>query len=207
MLMWTACQPAKKSPLQSDPTITEIFTEAEIHDLETILTFFDGQICNMLNVRSDSILDCYHTFLMNVAGAQRSGVIYIPVQFPAQKAMYARLSPAAFQEIWLRGAGINQETGETSERIALSSNGKFMRLLERLKEDYPLLGAYHKSFSEEHAMTSVMIETFLYNYQLYNMRDVRIRLLVAIHYLTLNDMYERKNAEFQGDGTPGEATQ
>jgi len=195
-----ACNEGAKHALASDATIREIFTPSEINDLSTVMTFFEAQICDMLNVQSDSIIDCYNHFLMNVASAQRTGVIYIPVQFDAQQQMYTQLSPAAFKEIWVLGKGMNQETGEATERLALSYDGKFMRFLEALKADYPLLGAYHKSFSEERAMNATMIEAFLYNYHFYNLQDVRVRLLLAIHYLTINDMYERKNAAFESPG-------
>ena len=195
-----ACNDKSKHAIANDPTIQQIFTPEEINDLSAIITFFEQQICDMLNVESDSITDCYLHLLFNVASAQRTGVIYIPIQFEAQQQMYSQLSPAAFTEIWLRGSGVNRETGAALERMTLSYDGKFMLFLESLKADYPLLGAYHQSFSEEHAITAVMIETFLYNYHLYNISDVRIRLLVALHHLTINDMYERKNAAFQSPG-------
>jgi hypothetical protein len=138
-----------------------------------------------------------------VASAQRTGTIYVPIQFAAQKKMYQKLSPGAFTEIWLRGIAVNQETGDTTERMNLSYNGKFMRFLETLAQEYPLLGAYLKSFREEQGMNSVMIESFLYNYHLYQVSDVRVRLLFALHYLTINDIYERKNEVFQSPGGSG----
>jgi hypothetical protein len=75
----------------------------------------------------------------------------------------------------------------------LSFEGKYMRFLEALKADYQILEAYRKSLSEERMISRVCIETVLYNYHVYNIDDIRMRLFIALHYLTLNDMYERKN--------------
>jgi hypothetical protein len=199
--VFVACNKSATHPLEADPTIQEIFSPEEVQDLATIMNFFEKQICEMLNVRSDSVIVCYNRFLQNVASAQRTGVIYVPIQFEAQKEMYKQLSPAAFREIWLRGTGINQETGDTTVRMNLSYNGKYMQFLEALKDPYPLLGAYHKSFVEEQGMNSVMIESFLFNFHLYNLSDVRIRVLMGLHYLTINDIYERKSAVFQSPET------
>ena len=183
----------KSSGLAADPTIKAVFTEAEILDLTTILDFFEHQVCDLLQVNPDSIRDCYQAFFNNVASAQTTGVIYVPVPFDAQKEMYTHLSDAVFKEIWLRGTAVNQETGDTTVRMNLSFDGKYMRFLEELKTDYQILEAYRLSLSQEHKISKVMIETVLYNYQQYNMEDLRMRLFIALHYLTLNDMYERKN--------------
>lgn len=189
-----SCNEKQSKPqLAADPDIKTIFTEEEINDLTSILDFFEQQICDLTQVQSDSVLDCYQAFFKNVSSAQGTGIIYIPVPFHLQKEMYTRLSDAAFKEIWMSGTAVNQVTGDTTQRLTLNFNGKYMSFLTALRRDYELLEAYKRSFTEERKISTVMIETLLFNYHLLNMNDVRIRLFVALHYLTLNDMYERKN--------------
>jgi hypothetical protein len=194
VLSLQSCNKKQSSPLAADPDINTIFTEKEIEDLTIILDFFEKQICDLTQTRSDSILDCYQAFFKNVSSAQATGIIYIPVPFHLQQEMYTRLSDAAFTDIWLKGTAVNQITGDTTERLTLSYEGKYMSFLSALRRDYQILNAYQRSFTEQRTVSSVMIETLLYNYHLLNLRDVRMRMFVALHYLTLNDMYERKNA-------------
>lgn len=188
-----SCQNKSGSLLAADPDIKTIFTETEIKDLETILDFFEGQICELSQVRRDSILDCYDEFFKNVSTAQGSGIIYIPVPFHEQLEMYKKLSATTLQEVWLVGTAVNQTTGDTTERFSLSTEGKYVQFLKALRKDYQILEAYQRSFLQERKMATPMIETLLYNFHLLNLKDIRIRLFVALHYLTLNDLYERKN--------------
>lgn len=188
-----SCQEKSGSPLAADPDIQAIFTDTEIEDLETILDFFEGEICELSQVRRDSILDCYDEFFKNVSTAQSTGIIYIPVPFHEQLEMYKSLSPSTLQEVWLVGTAVNQTTGDTTERFSLNVDGKYAEFLKALRRDYQILEAYQRSFLQERKMATPMIETLLYNFHLLNMKDIRIRLFVALHYLTLNDLYERKN--------------
>ena len=183
-----------KSLLAEDPTIQRIFNDEEIHDLEVILNFFESQICDLLQVHADSVQDCYQAFFLSVGTAERSGVIYIPVAYHDQLKMYDQLGPEAFTQIWIAGQVMDREPGISGRRVMLSYDGKYMQFLEALSNHYQILEAYRKSFAQEHRMSPDMINGVLYNYHLYNMGDIRMRLFVALHYLTLNAVFEQKGA-------------
>lgn len=191
----SSCQQEKYTGLAAYPDMRAIFTEAEMQDLETILAFFEHEICDLLQVPGDSVLPCYQAFIANVDHAQSTGVLYVAVPFDKQLELYEKLSDAAFTQIWLRGTGVDQATGDTVQRMNLSFDGKYMRFLDTLKIDHQIIDAYTRSFKDEHRMSSKMIEGVLYTAHLYDLSDLRMRLFIAMHYLTVNDMYERKNLE------------
>lgn len=179
--------------LEKYPDVQAIFTEAEIRDLNTILGFFETQICDLMQVYGDSTKHCYPPFFQNVASVDATGVMYVPVPFHAQLEMYKQLSPTAFTEIWLRGTAVDQVTRDTSYRMSLSFEGKYMQFLDSLVTDYQIIDSYRQALKSSRHISRPMIETVLYNGPQYNINDLRMRLFVAMHYLTLNDTYERKN--------------
>jgi hypothetical protein len=192
-LSTTSCQRKTYEGLATYPDIRVIFTKREIQDLTTILSFFEHQICDMLQVRSDSVADCYQALFRNMERTQKSGFLYVPVQFDAQEEMYAQLDSTMFTEVWLKGTGINQETGDTVVRISLNHEGKYAQFLDSLKTDYPVLTAYINSFKSERKVTPKMIDSVLFDYRLLDMSDLRMRLFIALHYLTINDTSVRRN--------------
>lgn len=198
VLPFQGCQKSDVSELAQNQTVKTVFSPGEIQDLEKILDFFETQICDLANVSRDSLYNCYQAFFKTVGKAQTTGVIYVPIPYAAQQQMYKELKGGGFNEIWMLGIGLNKANGETIERMRLNPDGKWMKFLDELSRQVTIMDAYTKSFREERAMSSLMIENVLYNYHLYNMHDVRMRLFVAIHYLTLNDIYSRKAEQFRG---------
>jgi hypothetical protein len=89
---------------------------------------------------------------------------------------------------------VDESTGDTIVRMNLSFSGKYLQFLEALQSDYQIIQAYIQSFKTEQTISPKMIEGVMFNYRLYNMSDLRMRLFIALHYLTVNDIYERRNA-------------
>lgn len=188
------CQPAAHQGLDEDATLRSIFDSQELRDLHEILDFFETQICSRLRLPREQLDSCYADFFSIVEIAQGTGVLNIPVQYHAQMDMYSRLSASAFEEIWQMGYGINAVSGDTTWSMRLNPEGKYRYFLQAVQEDYMIFQSYYEAFQSTGQMTASMIETVLYNFRLYNMEDVRVRLLIALHYLTINDSFSREGA-------------
>jgi hypothetical protein len=199
MILWSlvlalSCQQAEHSGLASYPDVRVVFSETEIGDLNTILNFFEHQICDLLQVQSADVRDCYQALFQMMERAEKTRILYVPVPFDAQKEMYSHLSATTFKEIWIRGTGVESATGDTLERIHLNFDGKYTQFLDSLKTDHRIIESYVATLKRELTINSTMIEGVMFNYRLYDMNDLRMRLFIAVHYLTINDMYERRNA-------------
>jgi hypothetical protein len=188
-----ACTQKRAPALKGNATVEAIFDATEQEGLETILDFFETQICGLANVHRDSITNCYGMFFGSIRNARRKGMLYVPIQFPAQEAMYTRLTPELFSEIWVLGRGVDQTTGESVSRISLNAEGKYLLLLQRLRNKYASLDSYVQSFQEEKRLSSAMIESVMTDDDRFNINDPAVRLFLAVHYLTINDIYERKS--------------
>lgn len=197
-VLLTACHTPVKSQLESDPLIASTFTAQEIADLDIILNFFETRICHAWNIPADRTLSCYDKFLEKIAVAQGTGTIYIPIAYHAQQSMYGKLSPAAFTDIWQIGKGADVETGETQYSMRINPDGNYTRFLDALRKEHLIFHAYVESFLSTQTLSGPMIEGILINYLQFDTQDVKVRLLIAMHYLTLNDMYER-----HGQPNPG----
>lgn len=193
-LQFPACI-KKPEGLFGDPDIKFIFTKEEIEDLIIIMDFFEHEICDVQQVTSANVESCYHALFETILKSEGTGTLYVPVPFHKQLDMYKTLTDAAFTDLWKQGIAVNQETGDTSVRMTLSYEGKYMQFLDSLNADYQILDAYKNSFRKERKISRAMIETVMYNSPQYNLSDPRMRVFLALHYLTLNDQYERKKLE------------
>ena len=182
-----------------DSTLTEIFNESELADLNFLLDFFDKHVCEEMNVDASNLSDAYQNYFAKLLERSNASYFYISIPFEQQLIAYGKIDTSTFKEIWLRGKIFKHnridslgriETTEL-ESINLNYNGKYYRFLKKLSSDYKLIEWYCESFDVMGAMSPWMVQNLLVNYKDYNTNDIRIRLFAAIHYLTLNDQHRR----------------
>jgi hypothetical protein len=177
--------------LQSNSTIQEVFSTSEISDLNKILTFFESEICSDLTEVTD-VNVCYANFFSTLRSAVEEGEFPIDINFDKQREMYNELNDSTFANIWTINKSLKYKSKDTLQSISYLYNGKFANLLERTGKDYPIIEGYSESFKEAGDITPSITANFIKNPSKLNLNDPSVKLIVAIHYLTLNDQYLRK---------------
>jgi hypothetical protein len=73
-------------------------------------------------------------------------------------------------------------------------NSKYPKFLKELGKEYELIKNYSESLETSGGISPIMIGDILIikKHHQYDLNDIRLQLVLAIHYLTLNDQYERK---------------
>lgn len=84
---------------------------------------------------------------------------------------------------------------DTLKCITYSYNGKYLTYLEELGNENHLIQKYHEAYHFLGDISPTMVASILLDYKNYDIRDIRIRLVIAIHYLTLNDQFERRESK------------
>jgi len=182
----------KNDNLQTNRTVNKFFNKSEIKDLQTILDFFENQICNTEKIEDEFKFDCYHVFFRRLDSLEVIGDVDIKISFEAQRQLYQQIEQNTFNQIWKFGKAGLEPPYDTLNQISLRYDGKYIEFLEELGHEDKLLKNYYESFIAAGTISPDSIAHLLKMYNDYDIKDIRVRLLISIHYLTLNDQFERK---------------
>ncbi len=192
LLILVGCSGTNQEHLESNSTVTGVFNKSEIQDLAKILKFFDEQICATQQVDISKLSDCYQSFFERMEEAEKTGSIEIKIPFSEQQNLYRQINDSTFNEIWHFGKSSYRNSPDTLRSISLKYNSKYVNFLKELGTDDKIIKNYYDNFKASGGISPSMVASLLVNYDNYNINDIRVRLVIAIHYLTMNDQFERK---------------
>ena len=171
------------------------FSTEQIADLNKITEFFKSQICT--NASTD-----FQTCFDNLPNLVKNG--YSPIlerlDFNSQNELYKSISKKTFNEIWMFCQTKNYQTKSEYESLCAAGYGK--KYANYLTE----IGKKNKSVAEyaDRLIKSGDFEFTLYfpqqiykNKKDFDLKDSNIQVLLAIHFLSINDQESRNMAEFK----------
>jgi len=179
--------------LKSNKTISETFNASEINDLQIILDFFNGQICDSKNRSYNSLNQCYEKYCLEIREQQKiENGFNSKIDFEQQLEMYKRLNSKSFDNIWQIDKSWNYKSSDTLQYLGLNYVGKYQNFLKKYGEENKVIFDYYDHFKAAGDISPSIIAGLIMNYELYDISDIRTKLVIAIHYLTLNDQNWRK---------------
>ena len=165
------------------------FSTDQISDLNKIRDFFKNQISE--NKKSDFKV-CFSKIL---PGLLENGwhPILEKVDFEKQKELYNSISKSTFDEIWEFGKATYPDTGLELKKLGSKYNGKYQKFLTEFGKNNPEVKNYADRLIEAGDFESVgwLQQSIYKNPKEFDLEDPNIQLLIAIHYLTLNDQQKR----------------
>jgi len=182
--------------LADNETFQETFTTAELEDLQLLFDFFNSSMCSQQN--SDDLNACYTEFFNRMEKTIESKNFELDIPIDQQKEVYQAFRDSTFYRIWSFG-----ETQEYNFHDSIPLQGvfktvffahgdKYMEFLRRTADDYEIIAFYYDSILAEGGLIGPgLFASVLIDHDKYNLEDIRLRFIVAIHYLTLNDQYNR----------------
>lgn len=182
---------SKRDKLGNNPSIQSIFNEKEINDLEKILDFFENQISEIENRPIENLQNCYESFFIRLEKAEKTGFIEIKIPFGKQLNLYNEIDTSTFNQIWCFHRSWKCGSSDTLKSISINLNGKYVVFLESLGKEYSIIKRYDEMLRGCGDISGGMVASLLMLHKKYDTTDIRIRLFIAIHYLTLNDQFER----------------
>ena len=185
------CSPAFETKLASDSTITKIFSTTEIENLSKILDFFEGQICSIEKVEIANTLGCYSSFFERMQKGAEDGEIPIDISFDQQKILYQNIDRSTFDEIWGFNKMWRHISSDPLKSMGFNYDGKYVDFLGEYGKLNPIIYEYYDTYQQAGDISPSMVAGLVKNHQAYDISQVNIRLIIAIHYLTINDQYLR----------------
>jgi len=178
--------------LAYNKTFQKTFSEGEIKDLQLLYDFFNETICS--DSESQNIEDCYNKFFRRMEQTENLEELELNIPFDKQKGIYSQFQDSTFFNIWTFGWIVDRTNSpqDTLKNIHFVYNGKYLLFLKRTGNADKVIKNYYQSIVAFGDLTPVLIGGLVYYYSNYNISDIRVRFIIAMHYLTLNDQFERR---------------
>ncbi len=194
LLSLKACTSEPPNLLANESLITQIFSAQEIENLHTILTFFEEAIGVQSKDDDPQITAKYHSYIDELYGQMRKGKSNLTIPIEEQLAMYETIDTQTFNQIWTLGAGYKKKwKGDTLRVIHLNYEGKYKSFLKLAADSIPIIKEkYYDRFHAVGHISPSMKADLIINKEQFDLKDIKIRLVFAIHYLTLNDESKRR---------------
>ena len=145
---------------------------------------------------NDSLTACYKKYCSQIKKEFNSNYTFDPkIDFNQQLKMYKQLDSSTFKQIWYFGRHRiirKQKDSLDFKEISLASNNKYSKFLDKYGKENNVIKNYIKRLKAAGDITPTMNSSLIMAYERYNLSDIRTKLMIAIHYLTINDQFFRK---------------
>ncbi len=192
--MLTACKANyHKANLYGD------FTPSELKDLNKIVKFFKDETCGTADFEK-----CFRQ--INYDSLISKGMtLSSKIDFEKQKKLYRDISSSTFDAIWMFCESFYHPTQTKAEDLCLSTNRKYLNYLKAYGRDNPKIADYSKRLegSGDFNHFDFDYREILAEKEYFDLADFNMQLVLAIHYLSLNDQSKR-NADLRIQKYPNE---
>ncbi len=170
------------------------FSSAQIEDLKEITAFFKNQMC--LHMDAD-FKTCYERIPHEYLEAT-GNVFWKEIDFKKQKELYKSISSETFNEIWSFCKDTDLETKSEFKSVCPNHKGKYQEYLAELASENEKVANYLERIQSSGDFNGFDIQyrEVLSDQKEFDLNDPNIQLILAIHYLSLNDN-EKRNEKWQ----------
>lgn len=185
----------------SETELNKNFTAEQIADLNKITEFFKTQMC--LDMDSD-FKNCYERIPHEYLEATGNG-FWTNIDFEKQKELYEQISKSTFDEIWMFCESTFYPGETKAKSLCANATGKYHKFLADLGKNNPRIAKYAERIYSSGDFNGLDLPYWeiLKNKKYFDLNDSNIQLILAIHYLSLNDnatrnadLIERKKVKF-----------
>lgn len=169
----------KNNVLAHDSTIVKVFSIEEIKGLQLMLNFFTKEICSYAGIDASDPSKGYTTYLSMLKEQSTSGTYTIPFTLTKQNELFNNISSQLIEEIWM-------PSSDPKSYELIATNGKYLTFLSILANEDSVCMSYKNNILTAGTISASNQAMVLLQSDLFDMDDIRIRLLITIHFFTLN---------------------
>ncbi|AXT21067.1 hypothetical protein D7030_08670 [Flavobacteriaceae bacterium AU392] len=165
------------------------FTNDQISDLTKIVEFFKGNVCANKNADLNS---CYKQVNHDSMQANGTG-IWTKMDFNDQTKLYERISESTFNEIWMFCESTFYPSKIKAKSLCAVATGKYQKYLSDLGKTNPRIAKYAERIeaSGDFNGLDLQYQEILNDNNAFDLNNPNIQLILAIHYLSINDQVTR----------------
>jgi len=164
-----------------DKLLLNYFSKQEIKDLEKILNFFENEICKENN---SNIEACYKSFL------KKADINYknkdFKISLSKQNELIKNISKSTYNKIWINGISFKNNHKDTIKIMMLNTKSTYMNFIKEINKDY-INEYYNLATGFVVGINAGTTNFMINNYDEFNIKEKSERLIIAIHFLTINN--------------------
>ena len=187
--VFLGCSTSKPEAIKDNLTFKQTFTTNEIQDLERLFDFFNQSICDDSIMANSNV--CYQAFFQRMATTEGTSMSELNIPYSLQKQVYSEFGDSTFDQIWTIGWAVPHKSEDTLKSIMFKHDGKYVKFLKKVGETDSSINYYYQYFMEAGDLGPSMVEGVRVNHHYFDVEDIRVRFIIALHYLTLNDQWAR----------------
>jgi hypothetical protein len=168
--------------LKNDTLIQSYFSQNEINDLENILSFFNNEITKNCSGDLDK---CYNMYFENIQEKFKKNDFGIPQE--KEDILLKNIRQSTFDKIWSESIAFKNNRKDTADIIIMNINGQYMNFLKEYGSIKQFIYPYYYGIKITGDINAGSINSMILNYDKFNIKDEKDRLIIAIHYLTVNN--------------------
>ncbi|MBJ2174620.1 hypothetical protein JBL43_10260 [Aureibaculum sp. A20] len=189
-----SCSTKKNIDLKSNNLISNNFNELEIKDLQLIFDFFINQICDSRKKNFKSLNECYLDYCSKIKEQAETNVEFkTKINFKQQLKLYNKIDNSTFKEIWSFHKSLPVgDRQDTLKFLEFNFDGNYIKFLNKFARENKAIGQYMYSYKQVRGLGPSLVANLIFNYKSFEIADIRTKVVIAIHYLTLNDQFHRE---------------
>ncbi|WP_340198825.1 hypothetical protein [Ascidiimonas sp. W6] len=174
----------------STPELKANFSADQIADLKKITKFFESQICK--NDQTD-FKSCFEPILPDLINVGYEPIVEL-LDFQMQKEFYNSIGKTTFNEIWNFCETTNLKTNKNYQSIcAKGLESKYADFLVAVGQNNKFVKKYaDRLITSGDFESSTLLQQWIYtNKESFDLVNPNIKLIIAIHFLSINDQEKR----------------
>jgi hypothetical protein len=174
----------------STPELKANFSADQIADLKKITEYFEKQICE--NDQTD-FKSCFEPILPDLIDVGYEPIFEF-VDFQMQKELYNSIGKTTFNEIWNFCRTTNLKTNKSYQSLcAKGVEGKYADFLLAVGQNNKFVKKYaDRLIASGDFESSTLLQQWIYtNKESFDLSNPNIKLIIAIHFLSINDQEKR----------------
>lgn len=190
LLVLLSCQ---NQSVQSFDEALNANSELELKDnADVIIAFFESQIMDSTHLKGDTY-SIFNNFRLQIFDqVSKSGDLDIPIDLTAQREFYQKLTWFFFTDTWGYGTSRYGRDSITYKSINLKPESEIIRLIKKRNLDDPFIANYCNNLLAAGDISPSNVAHMAIVLASEDLQKPKVRLLMALHYLTLNDQAKRR---------------
>lgn len=177
--IFSGCENSKPSDIENDPLMKKYFNKNEIKDMKKILLFFENEVKQGCEHTTQT---CLKTYLKNAKTMYLNNDLNISKE--KETLLLNNISESLFNSIWGKG----NLTDKNTEIIMIKPESRYMDFLKEIGNTKPAIKKYYDAATAiPVVLNAATVDFIFFHYNNFDLTDAKQRLILAIHFLTLND--------------------
>jgi len=166
--------------------IHNYFSDQEILDLQKVVTFFEVYVCESAGLNRSHFSECYNTYFERMHADIPSGHVDFQIPVDEQQFLLEGLDSSTFNKVWGYCKIWTKHT-DTLQAFCLKPSSNYTEFLRAFGRKNHKAMQYGTTLETTGGMSPSIFADVIINHREYDIKDERVKLILAIHCLTANE--------------------